>query len=110
MIAHMESTSYLDNLKSTAMANLAAATYNGEKKTFGIVKYFTIHSNAHNDLESAGEPLSNGMKITHFLHGLKEEVAMNFAISTKSETNVNTFEEFYNSFSSKLTTKLTLTQ
>ena len=110
LIAHMESTSYLDNLKSSAMANIAAATYTGEKKNFGIAKYFTIHSNAHNDLATSGEPLTNGMKITHFLQGLKDDTAMNFAIATKSEANVNSFEEFYNSFSSKLTTKLTLTQ
>ena len=110
LIAHMESTSYLDNLKSSAMASIASAMYTGEKKNFGIVKYFTIHSNAHNDLETSGEPLTDGMKITHFLQGLKEDTAMNFAISSKSEAGVHTFEEFYNSFSSKLTTKLTLTQ
>jgi hypothetical protein len=109
LISHMESTSYLDNLKSSAMASLAAAIYNGERKNFGIVKYFTVHSNAHNDLDTANEPLTDGMKITHFLQGLKDETAMNFAISTKAEPGINTFEEFYNSFSAKLTTKLTLT-
>ena len=67
LIAHMESTSYVDNLKSGAMASLSSATYSGEKKNFGIVKYFTIHSNAHNDFETAGEPLTHDMKITHFL-------------------------------------------
>ena len=50
------------------------------------------------------------MKITHFLQGIKEDTAMNFAISSKAEQNVNTFEEFYNSFSAKLSTKLTLTK
>ena len=35
---------------------------------------------------------------------------MNFAISTKAEPQIITFEDFYNSFSAKLTTKLTLTQ
>ena len=110
LISHMESSSYLDNLKSSAMASLSTANYNGEKKNFGIVKYFTIHSNAHNDLDTANEPLSDGMKITYFLQGLKDETAVNFAIGTKSEQGVNTFEEFYNSFSAKISTKLTLTQ
>ena len=111
LIAHMESTSYMDNIKSAAMAKLSTAHYNGEKKNFGIVKYYQLHSKAHNDLvDLAGEPLSDGMKITHFLHGLKEDTAMNFAISTKSEPGINTFEDFYNSFSAKLSTKLTLTQ
>ena len=110
LIAHMESTSYLDNVKSSAMAKLAAAHYNGEKKNFGIVKYYQLHSEAHNDLSLAGEPLSDGMKITHFLQGIKEDTAMNFAIASKAEPGIVTFEDFYNSFSAKLSTKLTLTQ
>ena len=110
LIAHMESTSYMDNIKSSAMAKIAAAHYNGEKKNFGIVKFYQLHSEAHNDLELAGEPLTDGMKITHFLQGLKDDTAMNFAIASKAEAGVNTFEDFYNSFSAKLSTKLTLTQ
>ena len=110
LLAHMESTSYLDNMKSRAMANLNSTVYKGEKKNFGIVRYYQVHSEAHNDLNSAGEPLSDGMKITHFLSGLEEDVALNFAISTKSEPHINTFEEFYNSFSAKLSTRLTLTR
>ena len=110
LLSHMESTSYMDNVKSAAMAKLNNASYSGEKKNFGIVKYYQLHSEAHNDLYLAGEPLSDGMKITHFLQGLKDDTAMNFAISSKAEQNVNTFEEFYNSFSAKLSTKLTLTR
>ena len=108
MIAHMESSSYMDNLKSSAMSSLTTASYNGEKKNFTIVKYFQKHSEAHNDLETAKESLTGGMKITYFMQDLKDENAMNFAISSKSESGVNTFEEFYNSFSAKLTTKITL--
>jgi hypothetical protein len=85
LLAHMESTSYLDNLKSGAMASITSAVYTGEKKNFGIVKYFTIHSNTHNDLETAGEPLTNGMQITHFLQGVKEDMAMNL----ESHQNLN---------------------
>ena len=107
---HMESTSYVDNLKSHAMHKLTTSAYSGEKKNFGIVKYYQIHSEAHNDLEAAGEPLTDGMKITHFLQGMRDDTAMNFAITTKSEQGINTFEQFYNSFSAKLSTKLTLTQ
>ena len=110
LVAHMESTSYTDNMKSNAMHKLTTSAYTGEKKNFGIVKYYQIHSEAHNDLHAAGEPLTDGMKITHFLQGLRDECAMNFAITTKSEAGVHTFEQFYNSFSAKLSTKLTLTQ
>ena len=107
---HMESTSYMDNIKSTAMAKLVSAHYTGEKKNFGMVNFYQVHSQAHNDLDLAGEPLSDGMKITHFLQGIKEDTAMNFAIATKTEPGIVTFEDFYNSFSAKLSTKLTLTQ
>lgn len=110
LLDHMESTSYVDNLKSHAMHKLTTSAYSGEKKNFGIVKYYQIHSEAHNDLAAAGEPLTDGMKITHFLQGMRDDTAMNFAITTKSEQGINTFEQFYNSFSAKLSTKLTLTQ
>ena len=110
LLAHIESDSYVDNLKSSAMNKISTAVYNGEKKKIGIVKYYQTYSEAHNDLAAANKPLSHGMKITHFLQGIKEDTAMNFAISSKSEGGITNFEEFYNSFSAKLSTKLTLTQ
>lgn len=109
VMAHMESTSYMDNLKSAALTRIRVAHYDGEKKDFGIAKYFAIHSNAHNDLEVAGEPMSNGMKITNFLSGIKDPTALNYAVTTKGELGVQTFEQFYNSFSAKLSTHITLT-
>ena len=72
------------------------------------MKYYTIHSNAHNNLEKAGEPISNEMKITNFCNGLKDVVAINYAITSKTEAGVATFDEFYNSFSAKLMSHLTL--
>ena len=92
------------------MTKLAPVHYNGEKKNFGIVKFYQLHSEAHNDLELAGEPLSDSMKITHFLQGLKDDTAMNFATALKAEPGIVTFEDFYNSFSAKLSTILSLTQ
>ena len=81
-----------------------------KRKNFTIAKYFQKHSEAHNDFETANKDLTNGMKITYFIQGLKEKNPMNFDISSKSEANVNTFEEFYNSFSAKLSTKITLSK
>ena len=46
VISHMQSTSYMDTLKTDAMSNIKKASYQGEKKDFGITKYYTIHSNA----------------------------------------------------------------
>ena len=54
--------------------------------------------------------MSDGMKITHFCNGLKDLIAIHYAITTKSDPNVNTFKEFYNSFSAKLTSHITLTK
>ena len=53
MVAHMQSTSYMDNLRTSTMLTCIQATkYKGEnKKDFSIVKYFPVHSNAYNDME-----------------------------------------------------------
>ena len=110
MVAHMQSTSYMDNLRTSAMARIQAAKYKGEKKDFGIVKYFTVHSNAHNDMESAGEIVTEGMKITYFMNGLMDTTAVTYAVGTKSEPGMATFQQFYNSFSAKLTSHITLTK
>lgn len=109
ILKHMESTSYMDNLKSNAMASMKKAHYKGEKRDFNLSDYYTVHSNAQNDLSIAGDPLSNGMKITHFMQGLKEPTAINYAVTTKTELGANaTFDTFYNSFSAKLNSHITL--
>ena len=71
--------------------------------------YYTVHSNAQNDLSTAADPLSNGMKITHFMYGLKEPAVINYAVTTKTNIGANaTFGTFYNSFSAKLNSRITL--
>ena len=67
LLAHVESDSYVDNLKLSAMKKISTDVYNGEKKNVGIVKYYQIQSEVRNDLAAVNEPLSDGMKITHFL-------------------------------------------
>ena len=109
MLAHMQSTSYLDMLKTQAMHKIKNAHYDGEKRDFGIARYYTIHTTAHNDLAEAGEPMTNSMKITSFCNGIKDATAVNYAITTKSDpAGTQTFEVFYNSFSAKLTSHLML--
>ena len=105
---HMESTAYMDNICTEAMAKIQVAHYKGEMKEFGIAKYYTIHSNAHNDLDMSGEALSDTMKVTHFISGMKDATAIIYAVMTKAENNAYSFEDFYNSFSAKLTTHITL--
>ena len=99
----------MDNLKSNTMASMKKAYYKGEKSNFNLSHYYTIHSNAQNDLSIAGDPLSYGMKITHFMQGLKEPTAISYAVTTKTELGTNaTFDTFYNSFSAKLNSHITL--
>ena len=52
--------------------------------------------------------MTDGMKITNFCNGLKDAIAINYAVTSKSEAGVATFDEFYNSFSAKLMSHLTL--
>ena len=109
IVNHMQSPSYMDSLKTAATSRIKNAHYQGEKRDFGITCYYTIHSSAHNDLETAGEPMSKGMKITNFWYGLKDTIAVNYAITTKREPAVLlSFNDFYNSFSAKLLSHLTL--
>ena len=114
MVAHIQSTSYMDNLRTSAMLTCIQATkYKGEnKKDFSIVKYFPVHSNAHNDMESAGEVITEGMKITYFMNRLMDTSTTVTTVGTKSEPGVvATFQqEFYNSFSTKFTSHITLTK
>ena len=109
MLAHMQSTSYMDTLKTQAMHKIKNAHYNGEKWDFGIAHYCTIHTTTHNDLAEAGKLMTDGMKITNFCNGIKDPTAVNYAITTKSDPAANqTFKVLYNSFSAKLKSHLTL--
>ena len=85
VVNHMQSPSYMDSFKTAAPSKIKNAHYQGEKRDFGIACYYTIHSGAHNNLETAGEPTSEEMKITNFCNGLKDSIAVNYAITTKSE-------------------------
>ena len=52
--------------------------------------------------------MTEGMKITNFCNGLKDSVAVNYAITTKSEpAALASFDAFYNSFSAKLLSHIT---
>jgi hypothetical protein len=56
----------------------------------------------------SGEALSDMMKVTHFISGMKDATAINYAVMTKAESNAYSLEVFYNSFSTKLTLHITL--
>ena len=94
IITYMQSTNYKDNLCTNALAKIAKATYSGKKKEFGITKYYMIHNQAHNDLATGGQPMTDVMKITNFCNSIKDPVTVNYAITTKTDPNVDTFEKF----------------
>ena len=97
----------MDSLRTVTTSRIKNAHYQGEKRDFGIVKYYTIHSSAHNNLQTAGAPMSEGMKITNFCNGLKDSIAVNYAITTKSEPSaIASFDAFYNSFLAKLLSQI----
>ena len=99
ILNHMQSPSYMDSLKTAATSRIKNAHYQGEKRDFGITIYYTIHSSAHNNLQMAGDPISEGMKITNFCNGLKYSVTVKYAITTKSKlAALASFDVFYNSF------------
>ena len=57
ILAHMPSTSCMDTLKTEALSSIKKATYQGEGRDFGMAKYYTIHSYAHDNLDKASEPM-----------------------------------------------------
>ena len=84
--SHFANETYLQNKATTANAAISGACYQGIRRNFMIETYYTIMTNAFNNLSLAGPAhiLSEPQKIK-FEAGLKEDNALKFAISAKSE-------------------------
>ena len=91
------------------MANksLADLKYYGDRRNFTLETYYDIISKSFNMLEMAGTAhlLTEEQKIIKFEAGLKEEKAINYSITSKSiwdslSENEQTFDSYYNTFSS----------
>jgi hypothetical protein len=113
--SHFANATYLQNKATSANAAITAACYLGVRRNFTIETYYTIMSNAFNNLALAGPAhiLSEPQKITKFEAGLKEENALKFAITAKTEwdhlpPNEQTFDRFYNIFSASMSKYNTL--
>ncbi len=106
---HFRNQTYLDNKATNAENALKNAIYQGRHRNFTMETYYTIMTNAFNDLAQADAAyvLNDEQKITKFENGLKEDKAIQFSINTKSEWNLlpaheRTFDRFYNLFSAKM--------
>ena len=113
--SHFANATYLQNKATSANSAITAACYQGVRRNFTIETYYTIMSNAFNNLSLAGpaHTLSEPQKITKFEAGLKEDNALKFAISAKIEWDrlpieEQTFDKFYNIFSASMSKYNTL--
>ena len=108
--AHFKNDSYLDNKATKADQAIQNATYKGDRRTFTLESYYSIMSNAFNDLSQSGpaHALNEQQKITKFENGLKDSTAISWAITAKIHWNtlpvaLQTFDTFYNEFSKYMT-------
>ena len=112
---HYANDTYLQNKATAANHAIQNAFYHGQRKNFNIETYCTIMINAFNDLNNAGQEyhLTEPQKIVKFKAGLQEDTAIRYAISAKTTfdslpANEQTFDCYYNIFSSLLTKYTTL--
>ena len=103
---HFRNRSYLDNKAAKAEQSLQQATYSGDKRNFTLETYYTIMTNAFNDLEKAGNAhfLRDDQKVTKFENGLIDSKSVEFSIIAKEKWNQlpvaqRTFDLYYNIFS-----------
>ena len=112
---HYANATYLQNKATSANAAIQNAFFHGNRRNFTIESYYTIMTNAFNDLNNSGPGyhLSEAQKIIKFEAGLKQDTAIRYAITAKTSfdelpINEQTFDRYYNIFSSLLTKYTTL--
>ena len=112
---HYANATYLQNKATSANAAIQNAFFHGNRRNFTIESYYTIMTNAFNDLNNSGPGyhLSEAQKIVKFEAGLKQDTAIRYAITAKTTfdalpPNEQTFDRYYNIFSSLLTKYTTL--
>ena len=115
--SHFHNQAYKQNLATTANKSLADLKYYGDRRNFTLETYYDIISKNFNMLEMAGTAhlLTEEQKIIKFEAGLKEEKAISYSITSKSiwdslPENNQTFDSYYNTFSSFMNKHNTLLQ
>ena len=115
--SHFHNQAYKQNLATTANKSLAELKYYGDRRNFTLETYYDIISKNFNMLDMAGTAhlLTEEQKIIKFEAGLKEEKAISYSITSKSiwdslPENNQTFDSYYNTFSSFMNKHNTLVQ
>ena len=115
--SHFHNEAYKQNLATLANKSLRDLKYYGERRNFTLETYYDIISKNFNILELAGTAhlLTEEQKKIKFEAGLQEEKAINYSISSKSiwdslPENNQTFNSYYNTFSSFMNKRNTLVQ
>ena len=115
--SHFHNQAYKQNLATMANKSLADLKYYGDRRNFTLETYYDIISKSFNMLEMAGTAhlLTEEQKIIKFEAGLKEEKAISYSITSKSiwdslSENDQTFDSYYNTFSSFMNKHNTLVQ
>ena len=115
--SHFHNQAYKQNLATTANKSLAELKYYGDRRNFTLETYYDIISKNFNMLELAGTAhlLTEEQKIIKFEAGLKEEKAISYSVTSKSiwdslPENNQTFDSYYNTFSSFMNKHNTLIQ
>ena len=113
---HFQNEAYLTNRANIARSNIKKATYSGTRRHFTMQHYYDIFSKAFNDLEYAGAQfaMNEVQKVTEFQQGLQERNAIQFSMQAKTiwatkAVHEQTFDNYYNEFSTLLSTFDTLT-
>jgi hypothetical protein len=72
LINHYEGTTEQNRVKDAAYATIRNSTYAGERRNWTFDNYYHLHQDAHYDLETYGEHLSENRNVTDFLHGISD--------------------------------------
>ena len=116
-LSHFHNEAYKQNLAPLVNKSLSDSKCYGQRRNFTLETYYDIISKNFNLLELAGTAhlLTEEQKIIKFEAGLKEEKAISYSINSKSiwdsfPENDQTFDSYYNTFSSFMNKHNTLVQ
>jgi len=90
LIEHYIGANEQNCIKDAAYASIQNATYAGERCNWTFEQYYHVHQDAHYDLETYGEHISENKKVTNFLRGISApqcEVAKAVVLSNSTYMN-----------------------
>jgi hypothetical protein len=92
LINHYEGTNEQNHIKDAAYATIRNSSYAGECRNWRFDNYYHLHQDAHYDLETYGEHISENKKVTDFLCGISDpQCAVAKAVVMLNNTYLNDF-------------------